>query len=242
MASSFSTNSKLELITTGEKAGLWGTITNTNLQILEQLSTGYLTTAQLASGDLTLALDNGATSTGKNLYIKLTGTLGANRNVTIPSGAERVMIFEDATTRGASSTFFTITVKTVSGSGIVLPIGSTSLVYSDGTNVNLGLKNKGYVTLTASAITAYTAVDGDQILANTTANPITVTLPASPSTGSEVTFVDDRGTFANNNLIVNRNSQPILGQAANLTVSTNGAAFTLLYVNSTRGWVYKDNI
>ena len=242
MASSFSTNSKLELITTGEKAGLWGTITNTNLQILEQLSTGYLTTAQLASGDLTLALDNGATSTGKNLYIKLTGTLGANRNVTIPSGAERVMIFEDATTRGASSTFFTITVKTVSGSGVVLPIGSTSLVYSDGTNVNLGLKNKGYVTLTASAITAYTAVDGDQILANTTANPITVTLPASPSTGSEVTFVDDRGTFANNNLIINRNSQPILGQAANLTVSTNGAAFTLLYVNSTRGWVYKDNI
>ena len=242
MASSFSTNSKLELITTGEKAGLWGTITNTNLQILEQLSTGYLTTAQLASGDLTLALDNGATSTGKNLYIKLTGTLGANRNVTIPSGAERVMIFEDATTRVASSTFYTITVKTVSGSGVVLPIGSTSLVYSDGTNVNLGLKNKGYVTLTASAITASTAVDGDQILANTTANPITVTLPASPSTGSEVTFVDDRGTFANNNLIVNRNSQPILGQAANLTVSTNGAAFTLLYVNSTRGWVYKDNI
>jgi len=241
MASSFSTNSKLELITTGEKAGLWGTITNTNLQILEQLATGYLSTAQLASGDLTLALDNGATSNGKNIYIKLTGTLGANRNVTIPDGAERIIVFEDATTRG-TSTLYTITVKTVSGSGVVLPIGSTSLVYSDGTNVNLGLKNKGYITLTASTITAYTAVDGDQILANTTANPITVTLPASPAVGSEVTFVDDRGTFANNNLILNRNSQPILGLTANLTVSTNGAAFTLLYVNSTRGWVYKDNI
>jgi len=241
MASSFSTNSKLELVTTGEKAGLWGTITNTNLQVLEQLSTGYLSSAQLASGDLALALDNGATSNGKNLYIKLTGTLGANRSVTIPDGAERVIIFEDATSRG-SSALYTITVKTVSGSGVVLPIGSTSLVYSDGTNVNLGLKNKGYVTLTASAITAYTAVDGDQILANTTANPITVTLPASPAIGSEVTFVDDRATFANNNLILNRNSQPILGLTANLTVSTNGAAFTLLYVNSTRGWVYKDNI
>ena len=241
MASSFSTNSKLELIATGEKAGLWGTITNTNLQILEQLATGYLSTSQLASGDLTLALDNGATSNGKNIYIKLTGTLGANRNVTIPDGAERIIVFEDATTRG-TSTLYTITVKTVSGSGVVLPIGSTSLVYSDGTNVNLGLKNKGYITLTASTITAYTAVDGDQILANTTANPITVTLPASPAVGSEVTFVDDRGTFANNNLILNRNSQPILGLTANLTVSTNGAAFTLLYVNSTRGWVYKDNI
>ena len=241
MASSFSTNSKLELITTGEKAGLWGTITNTNLQILEQLSTGYLSSAQLASGDLTLALDNGATSNGKNLYIKLTGTLGANRSVTIPDGAERVMVFEDATTRGASSTFYTITVKTVSGSGVVLPIGSTSLVYSDGTNINLGLKNKGYVTLNSSAITAYTAVDGDQILANTTANPITVTLPASPATGSEVTFIDARGTFANNNLIVNRNSQPINSGTSNLTLTTNGQAFSLVYVDSTRGWAYKTN-
>ena len=241
MASSYSTNSKLELITTGEKAGLWGTITNTNLQILEQLSTGYLSSAQLASGDLTLALDNGATSTGKNLYIKLTGTLGANRSVTIPSGAERVMIFEDATTRGASSALYTITVKTVSGSGVLLPIGSTSLVYSDGTNVSLGIRQKGYVTLNSSAITAYTAVDGDQILANTTANPITVTLPASPPTGSEVLFVDARGTFANNNLIVNRNSQPINSGTSNLTLTTSGQAFSLVYVDSTRGWAYKTN-
>jgi hypothetical protein len=111
MASSFSTNSKLELIATGEKAGLWGTITNTNLQILEQLSSGYLSSAQLASGDLALALDNGATSNGKNLYIKLTGTLGANRSVTIPDGSERIIIFEDATTRGTSA-LYTITVKT----------------------------------------------------------------------------------------------------------------------------------
>ena len=241
MASSYSTNSKLELITTGEKAGLWGTITNTNLQILEQLSTGYLSSAQLASGDLTLALDNGATSNGKNLYIKLTGTLGANRSVTIPDGAERVMVFEDATTRGASSTFYTITVKTVSGSGVVLPIGSTSLVYSDGTNVSLGLRKQGYVTLNSSTITAYTAVDGDQILANTTANPITVTLPASPATGSEITFIDARGTFANNNLIVNRNSQPINSGTSNLTLTTNGQAFSLVYVDSTRGWAYKTN-
>ena len=240
MASSYSTNSKLELVTTGEKAGLWGTITNTNLQVLEQLSTGYLSSAQLASGDLTLALDNGATSNGKNLYIKLTGTLGANRNVTIPDSAERVIIFEDATTRG-TSTLYTITVKTVSGSGVVLPIGSTSLVYSDGTNVSLGLKNKGYVTLNSSTITAYTAVDGDQILANTTANPITVTLPASPATGAEVTFIDARGTFANNNLIVNRNSQPINSGTSNLTLTTNGQAFSLVYVDSTRGWAYKTN-
>ena len=176
----------------------------------------------------------------KNLYIKLTGTLGANRSVTIPDGAERVIVFEDATSRG-SSALYTITVKTVSGSGVVLPIGSTSLVYSDGTNVSLGLRKQGYVTLNSSTITAYTAVDGDQILANTTANPITVTLPASPATGAEVLFVDARGTFANNNLIINRNSQPINTGTSNLTLTTNGQAFSLVYVDSTRGWAYKTN-
>ena len=122
MASSYSTNSKLELIATGEKAGLWGSITNTNLQILEQLSSGYLSSAQLASGDLALALDNGATSNGKNLYIKLTGTLGANRSVTIPDGAERIIIFEDATTRG-TSTLYTITAAAnVSPTGVPMTL------------------------------------------------------------------------------------------------------------------------
>ena len=43
MASSTSSDLKLELITTGEKAGTWGTITNTNLQILEQAASGYFT-------------------------------------------------------------------------------------------------------------------------------------------------------------------------------------------------------
>ena len=44
------------------------------------------------------------------------------------------------------------------------------------------------------------------------------------------------------NLTVGRNGSNILGSATNLTVSTNGAAFTLVYVNATRGWAYKDNI
>jgi len=240
MASSYSTNSKLELITTGEKAGLWGTITNTNLQILEQLSTGYLSLA-VGGGDVALALDNGATSNGKNIYIKLTGILTANRTVTIPDSAERVMVFQDATTRESSGSIKTLTVKTVSGSGVLIPSGATVLVYSDGTNVNLGMKTKGYITVNSSTVTAYTASAGEQIFANTTANPITITLPATPATGDEITFIDARGTFNSNNLILNRNSQPINTGTSNLTLTTNGQAFTLVYVDSTRGWAYKTN-
>ena len=138
MASSFSTNSKLELVTTGEKAGLWGTITNTNLQILEQLSTGYLSLA-VGSSDQALALDNGATSNGKNIYIKLTGTLAANRTVTIPDTAERVMVFEDATTRESSGSIKTLTVKTVSGNTITLSAesGIVTVLFAVKVPVNL---------------------------------------------------------------------------------------------------------
>ena len=239
MASSTSSDLKLELITTGEKSGTWGTITNTNLQILEQAASGYLSLA-VGSADVALSLANHATANGKNLYFKLTGTLTANRTVTMPDSAERVFIVEDATARSSSN--YTLTVKTVSGTGLALPIGSTTILYSDGTNITGKLQSKGYYTIPG----AYTAVNGDQLLIDTSGGgigtPITVTLPASPAVGNEVHFIDSGNAFGSNNLTIARNGQPILGAASNLTVSTNGAAFTLVYVNATRGWAYKDNI
>ena len=78
MASTFSTDLSLELVTTGEKAGLWGTITNTNLQLLQTAASGYAEVT-LSSGTTTLSLaDGSASANGKNLYIKLTGTLSGN--------------------------------------------------------------------------------------------------------------------------------------------------------------------
>jgi hypothetical protein len=59
--------------------------------------------------------------------------------------------------------------------------------------------------------------------------------------GSEVTFIDARGTFNNNNLTINRNSQPINSGTSNLDLSTAGQAISLVYVDSTRGWAFKTN-
>ena len=239
MASSTSSDLKLELITTGEKSGTWGTITNTNLQILEQASSGYLSLA-VGSADVALSLANHATANGKNLYYKLTGTLTANRSVTMPDSAERVFIVEDATTR--SSNNYTLTVKTVSGTGLTLPVGSTTVVYSDGTNITGKLQTKGYYTVPGD----YTAVNNDQLLIDTSSgginSSVTVTLPASPAIGNEVTFIDSGNNVNSNNLTIARNGSNILGAASNLVVSTNGAAFTLVFVNATRGWAYKDKI
>ena len=236
MASTFSSDLKLELVATGEKAGLWGTITNTNLQILEQSVSGYLDLS-MASGSVTLLLSDGASSNGKNFYLKLSGNLSTNTTLTMPSGSERVWVISDETNRTASK--YTLSVTTASGTAQPVPVGATLLCVSDGTNTVTRIIQKGYYSIDSSSITAYTAVAGDQILVNTTSNPVTITLPASPSTGDEVFILDARGTFAANNLTVGRNAQPIMSNGSDLTLSTSGQTVNLVYVDSTRGWAYR---
>jgi hypothetical protein len=237
MASSYSSDLKLEIITTGEKAGLWGTVTNSNLEILQQAASGYLV-VDMAGADVTLALTDGAVSNGKNLYFKLTGTLAANRTLTMPAGSERIFIIEDATNRNTTKT---LSIKTASGTALAVPIGAVMLVKSDGTNTTKAITEKGYFTITSSAITAYTAVAGDQLLIDTTQTTVTITLPAAPAIGDEIVIIDARGTFGSNNLTINRNGKPINTGTNNLVLSTNGQAITLVYIDSTRGWSYKTN-
>ena len=217
---------------TGEKAGLWGTVTNTNLDLIQEAVGGYISIA-VTNADIVTTIADGASSNGRNFVIKLTGTLAANRNVTVPDSIEKAYIVIDSTDR--SSSHFTLTFKTASGSGVTLPVGSTSVLYSDGTNIVKALVEKGYKTTT----TAYTAVNGDQIFVDTSSTAVTITLPASPAVGNEVHFIDSKLSFNSNNLIINRNSEPINGAASNLTVSENGESFTLVYANSTKGWIFK---
>ena len=234
MASTYTTNLQLEKVTTGEKAGLWGTITNTNLEILEQAASGYVS-IDVAAGDVTLVLNDGATGTGKNLYYKLTGTLTGTRQLIMPATAERVFIVEDATDRSSSN--YTLTIKTAGGTDYVMPVASTALLYSDGTNTSLGMLQKGWVTHTA----AYTAVDGDQIFCDTNAAPFNINLPAG-AVGNEVTIIDSRNYFNSNNLTVVRNgTDKINGVDGNLTLSTQGQNITLVYANANIGWAFKTN-
>ena len=232
MSSSYSTSLKLEKMTTGEKAGLWGTVTNTNLDLIQEAVGGYISIA-VTNADITTTIADGASSNGRNAVIKLTGTLTAKRNITVPESVEKAWLVVDATDR--SSSHYTLTFKTASGTGVTLAQGSTTLLFSDGTNIVKGMIKKGYVTTTS----AYTAVADDQIIVDTSSAPVTITLPASPSVGDEVHFIDAKGSFGSNNLIINRNSSNINSGTSNLTVSTNGQSFTLVYANATRGWTYK---
>jgi len=80
------------------------------------------------------------------------------------------------------------------------------------------------------------AVGGDFCWVSTSSSAVTITLPSSPIKGDTVRFVDVARTFNARNLTVSRNGQPIQGDAADLTVNTNGAAFDLIYYNATYGW------
>ena len=217
---------------TGEKAGLWGTVTNTNLDLIQEAVGGYISIA-VTSADIVTTIADGASSNGRNFVIKLTGTLAANRNVTVPDSIEKAYIVIDATDR--SSSHYTLTFKTASGSGVTLPVGSTSVLYSDGTNIVNALVEKGYKTTT----TAYTAVNGDQIFVDTSSTAVTITLPASPAVGNEVHFIDSKLNFNSNNLTIGRNSEPINGATSDLVVNENGESFTLVYANATKGWIFK---
>jgi hypothetical protein len=130
MASSYSTDLKLELMVTGENSGQWGDKTNSNLNLIQQAIAGY-EAIDVASADVTLAMTNANLSNARNMVLNLTGTLAGTRVVNVPDGIEKTYIVKDSTTRAG----FTLTIKTVSGTGVAIPAGKTVLVFSDGTNV-----------------------------------------------------------------------------------------------------------
>ena len=100
--------------------------------------------------------------------------------------------------------------------------------------------NSGGTDWQAIKTSNYTAVAGQGVFANTSGGAFTVTLPSSPSLGDEVSIIDYAGTFDTYNLTVGRNSQPIMGTAADLTVSIERAGLTLAYVDGSQGWLLKD--
>lgn len=84
--------------------------------------------------------------------------------------------------------------------------------------------------------TSFAAVNFEGYFINTTSGGITMTLPASPATGDTIRVIDVAKTFDTNALTIARNGQLIMGDAQDMTVSTESAAFDLIYSNSTFGW------
>jgi hypothetical protein len=151
MASSYSTDLKLEIMVTGEKAGLWGDITNTNLVIIQQAITGYEAVALNATTGATLAFTNGAVSNGKNAVIELTGTITGAVNVTVPSTVTNKVYIVKNSTSGAHAV--TVLVSGQTGIAFSATDKGSKILYVNGTDVadsNIGkLSNDAAPTLAA---------------------------------------------------------------------------------------------
>ena len=118
---------------------------------------------------------------------------------------------------------------------------ANQILTTNGSGVLSFVDNSGGTDWQAVKTGTYTAAAGEGIFANTTSGAWTLTLPASPSIGDEVSVVDYAGTFDTNNLTIGRNSQKIQGAAADLTVATERAGFTLAFTDGTQGWLLKNN-
>ena len=231
MASSFSTDLKLELMATGENAGTWGDKTNSNLNLVQQAVAGF-EAIDVASADVTLAMTDATISNARNATLKFTGTLAANRTVTLPDSIEKVFNIEDGTDHAGN----TLTFKTASGTGVLLCEGNCYVVYSDGTNIVKANEYRKWRTLTA----AETIQAGAKLFIDTTGGAFTVTLPASPAVGDEVHFIDSRFNFDTAALTVGRNSSKIANATSDLVVNTEGAGFGLVFSGSNVGWTYME--
>jgi hypothetical protein len=190
MPSTFSSDLKIELMATGENSGTWGTKTNTNLNLVQQAVVGY-EEIDVASADVTLVMSDAAISNARNITLKFTGTLAANRTVNFPASIEKFFNIIDGTDHAG----YTLTFKVTSQTGFQLCEGNHYICHSNGTDIVKDQETKVWRKL----------------------------------------------SFDSNSLVVGRNSSNIAGSASDLTVSTEGAGFTLVYSgNATAGWVYKD--
>ena len=133
MASSFSTLG-IELIATGEASGLWGDKTNVNLQMFQEITSGYVAQSIAGSAQTTaLSITNATTGdTARQMIIEFTGTISGNQIVTIPDSLEKMYLVKNST-----SGSHTVQFKTASGTGVTFGASDkgTKLVFVNGTNV-----------------------------------------------------------------------------------------------------------
>ncbi len=182
-----------------------------------KIGTGAATATLTSSGAHDLTLDtNSGTNSGAISIVD-----GANGNITLtPNGSGKVVL-----------------------DGISFPNADGSadqILTTNGSGVLSFVDNSGGTSWQAVKTSTFTAVAGEGYFVNTTSGVITMNLPAGVL-GSEISFADYAGTFDSNTFTIAANgSEKIFGSTADLTVSVERAANTLVYTDGTQGWLLKN--
>jgi len=262
MASSY-TPLGVELMVTGENAGTWGTKTNANLSLFEQLTGGF-SSLSIAGGAGSQALtiaDGAITGTAQYRMIEFTGSITGNRVITIPLDVENYYILKNSTS-GA----YTVQFKYVSGSGDTFTFATTNkktaIVFAtanDGTNPDIievqtggdvvddtSPQLGGDLDVNGFDITSASNADVD-IAPNGTGNVVLKTDLVSVGGGSEVGHVSSNGAYdlkLDTNSSTNSSNLTITDAAnGDITINANGTGSFVLQGNSSQGGklkIYED--
>lgn len=220
MASTYTTNSGIELITTGEQSGTWGTTTNTNLSIIDRLVNG-VGTITLSGTTHTLTTSDGALSDGQYAVLVFSGSPSGTNTVTVaPNDAQHLYIVKNSS--GQS-----VVLTQGSGGNVTVANGDTKVVYCDGAGAGAAVVDltadfaMSSVNITGGSISGITdlavadggtgasnqadartnlgLVIGTNVLAydsNLQSFVNTFTLPTTDGTSGQVISTDGAGTLA----------------------------------------------
>ena len=206
----------VEKMATGENAGTWGTKTNTNLEIVEQIAGGY-TAQDIAGGAGTTTLSVSDGSTGATLshrMIEFTGSITGNRIVTIPLDVQTFYYL-----RNSTSGSYTVQFKYVSGSGDSFTFATTNkgdaVVFAtanDGTNPDIDTLPAGDVTLT-----------GTQTLTNKTLTSPKIGTSILDTNGNELALLTATSSAVNEITLANAatGNGPIISSTGETNVDLN---------------------
>lgn len=240
MSSTYSPDLRIELIGTGDQAGVWGATTNNNLAyVLEQAVAGYVSVS-VASANQALTYLNGATSVAADnqsvhASLALTTSTGANFAVYAPPNSKQYTIYNASS---FTATIYNSTVignTTAAGTGVAIPAGKTMTVWSDGTNFtqqNTHLNSPSFTTpdLGTPSAATLTNATGLPIIAGTTGTLSVARggTGVTTSTGSGNVVLSTSPTLTTPNLgtpstLVGTN---ISGYASSLSIGGSAASAT----------------
>jgi hypothetical protein len=222
MASTYTTDLAIQLMATGENAGTWGAITNTNLVVVQQAIAGYEGISIAGGAQMT----QNSLSTARNAVIKLTGTITGNQIVTVPGSAasgnlEKTWIVSNGTT-GA----FTVTFK-YAGTGTGQTWSTTDkgikILYADGSDIQVADLSTLSGSIVAAQITNSTITQAKLAANSVGTNQLqTNAVTAIKITQSTITQAKLAANSVGSNQLIATTVTPATYTAATITVDADG--------------------
>jgi len=188
MASTYTVNTGIELITNGEQSGTWGDTTNTNLEIIDRLTNG-VGDITITGTTHTLTTSDGALSDGQYKVLVFGGTPSGTNTVTISPNDQEKLYFI------VNNSGESIILTQGSGTTVTVATGATDIVYADGGGAGANVASLGAdlsnVLTTASIGTTVLAYD-----ANLQAFVTALTLPTTDGTSGQALVTDGSGSIS----------------------------------------------